>query len=273
MRDQAMEVDVSALSVQGKVTGVIVPPPDIRAVVDKTATFVARNGKSFEQKILNSAEGKTAKFNFMRPFDPYHAYYEQKIREVEEGKEISNPQENSAIAVLRNSEQASSSQTFNSLQSQSISTTTMKATFINPLAKLSMVKPTEAAIDLEFSLGHPSGLSALDFDIIKQTAQYTAINGRDFLGGLAQREQRNPQFDFLKPTHMLFSYFTSLVDCYTKILRPSDAHRLALNSRSTRASALQLALHRWEWKKLEEDKKKRDNESEDSDKTIQQTID
>eukprot|EP01035_Chromulina_nebulosa_P022080 gene22080-28583_t len=91
--------------------------------------------------------------------------------EVEVGKEISNPQENSAIAVLRNSEQASS-QTFNSLQSQSTSTTTMKATFINPL--------------------------------------YTAINGRDFLGGLAQREQRNPQFDFLKPTHMLFSYFTSL---------------------------------------------------------------
>ena len=30
---------------QGKVTGVIIPPPDIRAVVDKTAQFVARNGK------------------------------------------------------------------------------------------------------------------------------------------------------------------------------------------------------------------------------------
>lgn len=29
---------------QGKVTGVIIPPPEIRAVVDKTAQFVARNG-------------------------------------------------------------------------------------------------------------------------------------------------------------------------------------------------------------------------------------
>ncbi|CAM9362819.1 unnamed protein product, partial [Heterosigma akashiwo] len=39
---------------QGKVTGIIYPPPDIRSVVDKTAEFVARNGKSFEEKILAS---------------------------------------------------------------------------------------------------------------------------------------------------------------------------------------------------------------------------
>ena len=65
---------------QGKVTGLILPPPDIRAVVDKTAAFVAKHGKSFEEKILGSAEGKTPKFNFMRPLDPYHSYYEFKIR-------------------------------------------------------------------------------------------------------------------------------------------------------------------------------------------------
>ena len=65
---------------QGKVTGIIIPPPDIRAVVDKTAQFVARNGKGFEEKIASRGEGKTAKFNFMKQFDPYHAYYEQKIR-------------------------------------------------------------------------------------------------------------------------------------------------------------------------------------------------
>ncbi len=65
---------------QGKVLGIIVPPPEIRAVVDKTAHFVAKNGKSLEQRILSSSEGKTAKFNFMKEFDPYHAYYELKIR-------------------------------------------------------------------------------------------------------------------------------------------------------------------------------------------------
>jgi splicing factor 3A subunit 1 len=66
----------------GKIVGVIIPPPDIRLVVDKTALFVSRNGKSFEQRILASGEGKTAKFNFMKPLDPYHAYYEMKIRSV-----------------------------------------------------------------------------------------------------------------------------------------------------------------------------------------------
>ena len=75
-----MDVSVAAQSAQGKGVGVIIPPPEIRAVVDKTAQFVAKHGKSFEQKILNSSEGKTAKFNFMKELDPYHAYYEMKIR-------------------------------------------------------------------------------------------------------------------------------------------------------------------------------------------------
>jgi splicing factor 3A subunit 1 len=66
--------------IQGKVTGVIIPPPEIRAIIDKTAIYVAKGGKSFEQKILDSKEGKTAKFNFLKDFDPYHAYYELKIR-------------------------------------------------------------------------------------------------------------------------------------------------------------------------------------------------
>jgi splicing factor 3A subunit 1 len=44
------------------------------------------------------------------------------------------------------------------------------------------------------------------------------------LAGLAQREQRNPQFDFLKPTHLLFSYFTGLVDAYTKV-KPKEGRR------------------------------------------------
>jgi hypothetical protein len=79
-RRVTMDVSVAAQSAQGKVVGVIIPPPEIRAVVDKTAQFVAKHGKSFEQKILNSSEGKTAKFNFMKELDPYHAYYEMKIR-------------------------------------------------------------------------------------------------------------------------------------------------------------------------------------------------
>lgn len=36
--------DIKALATQTKAIGVILPPPDIRAIVDKTAQFVAKNG-------------------------------------------------------------------------------------------------------------------------------------------------------------------------------------------------------------------------------------
>lgn len=58
-------------------------------------------------------------------------------------------------------------------------------------------------------------------DIVKLTAQFVARNGRQFLTSLMSKEARNPQFDFLKPAHGLFNYFTKLVEQYTKILIPS----------------------------------------------------
>ena len=62
------------------ISGVIRPPPDIRAVADKTALFVAKKGR-----ILSSDKGKTPKFAFLHASSPFHAYYEAKIREHEEG--------------------------------------------------------------------------------------------------------------------------------------------------------------------------------------------
>ncbi|CCJ28415.1 unnamed protein product, partial [Pneumocystis jirovecii] len=42
----------------------------------------------------------------------------------------------------------------------------------------------------------------------------------EFQTTLSQRESRNFQFDFLRPNHSLFQYFTKLVKQYTKILIP-----------------------------------------------------
>lgn len=61
------------------IQGIIRPPPEIRAVADKTASFVAKNGRAFETRILNSAKGKTPKFAFLHESSPFHAYYEDKI--------------------------------------------------------------------------------------------------------------------------------------------------------------------------------------------------
>ena len=60
-------------------------------------------------------------------------------------------------------------------------------------------------------------------DIVKLTAQFVARNGAQFLDKLMVREQRNYQFDFLRKQHPLFTYFTKLVEQYSKILMPPHA--------------------------------------------------
>ena len=48
----------------------VVPPPELATIIDKTAQFVARNGPEFETRIRN--EQKNAKFSFLQPNDPFH---------------------------------------------------------------------------------------------------------------------------------------------------------------------------------------------------------
>ena len=66
----------------------------------------------------------------------------------------------------------------------------------------------------------PEGLTALDLDTVRLTAQFVARNGKAFLTGLATREAGNPHFNFLKPTHSLFGFFTALCDAYSRVLMP-----------------------------------------------------
>jgi splicing factor 3A subunit 1 len=61
-------------------------------------------------------------------------------------------------------------------------------------------------------------------DVIRLTAMFVAKNGRQFMTALAQREQRNAQFDFLRPNHTLFGYFSSLVGQYGRVIHQD--HRL-----------------------------------------------
>ena len=64
----------------GKVVNIILPPPEVRNIVNKTASFVARNGPEFEQRIKQN-EINNPKFNFLNPGDPYLAYYQQRDNE------------------------------------------------------------------------------------------------------------------------------------------------------------------------------------------------
>ena len=70
------------------ITGIIKPPPDIRAVVHKTAQFVAKNGRAFEKKILAREEGKSMKFSFLEASSPFHAYYEDRVLFYQNGGDV-----------------------------------------------------------------------------------------------------------------------------------------------------------------------------------------
>ncbi|KAJ0427902.1 putative SWAP/Surp superfamily protein [Helianthus annuus] len=63
-----------------RTTGIIHPPPDIRTIVDKTASFVAKNGPEFENRIIGRNAGNP-NFNFLNGSDPYHAYYQHRLAE------------------------------------------------------------------------------------------------------------------------------------------------------------------------------------------------
>uniref|UniRef100_A0A183BQL0 SURP motif domain-containing protein n=1 Tax=Globodera pallida TaxID=36090 RepID=A0A183BQL0_GLOPA len=178
-------------SMSGKqIVGLIIPPPDIRTIVDKTALFVARNGLEFELKI-KEREASNMRFNFLNPTDPYFAYYRNKVNEFETG--VASADTQSSVKMP-----------------EAIREHVKRAEFI----------PRQPPKPFEFC-AEPSTLNAFDLDLIHLTALFVARNGRQFLTQLMNREVRNFQFDFLKPQHSNFQYFTKLVEQYTKVLIPS----------------------------------------------------
>ena len=63
-----------------------------------------------------------------------------------------------------------------------------------------------------------NSISTFSFrDVVKLTAQFVAKNGKSFLQTLIQKEQKNYLFDFLRPQHGHFQYFTKLVEQYSKV--------------------------------------------------------
>jgi splicing factor 3A subunit 1 len=55
---------VKQIITQTKAIGVILPPPDIRAIVDKTAQFVAKNGANLQQKQLCASSSAVLLWHF-----------------------------------------------------------------------------------------------------------------------------------------------------------------------------------------------------------------
>lgn len=168
--------------------GVILPPPEVRAIVEKTVGYVVRNGPSFEARIQQKEESNS-KFSFLHFDDPYRQYYEWRLSERQSGGQELVEEGGNGGGSGNSKAQANGG----------------------------LVKPES----LEFSFKLPP-VSAQDYDVIKLTALYVARNGNQMLKTLSHRESKNFQFDFLKPTHTLFPLFTHLVEQYKKAINPSQ---------------------------------------------------
>ena len=62
-----------------------------------------------------------------------------------------------------------------------------------------------------------------------------------------------PQFNFLKPTHSMFTFFTALADAYSKVLMPSKSLSKRLQGDAAdRSVVLDRCLKRLEWERTQE---------------------
>lgn len=79
-----------------------------------------------------------------------------------------------------------------------------------------------------------------------------ARNGHQFQVGLMNREQKNPQFDFLKQNHPHHSFYLSLVESYTRCLLPPKNFPANLREMySNKKAILERIIEKFEVRKQE----------------------
>ncbi|KAK9361188.1 Pre-mRNA splicing factor PRP21 like protein-domain-containing protein [Lipomyces starkeyi] len=199
--------------------GIIIPPPDIREIIEKTAGYVHRNGPAFEARIRDSEKNNT-RFTFLNPADPYYPFYEWRLDEHRENR-----------AGYGNGQ----------------------TDYKGPEVQKVETPPRPVQLPaFEFAVPIPP-ISAQDLDILRLTALFTAKNGKSFSNMLSQREERNYQFDFLRPNHSFYPYFTKLVEQYRKVLNPTSAlSDIWKQNLKIKFNVLEKAQQRADWQKHQE---------------------
>lgn len=117
-------------------------------------------------------------------------------------------------------------------------------------------------------------MNVADRDILRLTALFVAKNGRQFMTTLSQREARNYQFDFLRPNHSFYQYFTRLVDQYTELLAPKSTENFKVleSNVNDKYNILERARKRAEWSKYQEAQKKKAEEEDDAERRTRNSI-
>ncbi|KAJ9095485.1 hypothetical protein QFC20_006628 [Naganishia adeliensis] len=228
---------------------IIYPSREIRSIIDKTAIHIAKSPlpQQLEDKIREHQKNDP-KFSFLRDSDPFHRYYRYMIERVKEDGEdavlAGNAAATAAAAVPSVVPEGEEAKDQVAKEREEMRAREQK----KALERLKEPEAWEWALDLP-------NVTAKDLDILRLTALFVARRGRAFLNSLSVKEGRNPQFDFLRPTHSLFGYFNRTVECYSRILNPSPEilERLA----EDKWTVLERARNRAAWEKVAQDKEAR----------------
>lgn len=197
---------------------------------------------------VREKERNNPKFSFLTTNDAYEPFYQWRLVEIKEGR-------GTAVAAGRPEAAAAP----------------------EPEEPQGPEEPPE----FHFSARMPI-INAQDLEVVKLTALYVAKRGKSFMTALSQRETRNFQFDFLRPQHSLYQFFTRLVDQYTILLRSegldeatSEKKRLAELEYNTKNKfhVLDRAKQRAEWVKFQEQQKQKKEEQDEQEKISYAQID
>eukprot|EP01103_Thecamoeba_quadrilineata_P011189 TRINITY_DN261_c0_g1_i2.p1 TRINITY_DN261_c0_g1~~TRINITY_DN261_c0_g1_i2.p1 ORF type:complete len:648 (+),score=173.68 TRINITY_DN261_c0_g1_i2:453-2396(+) len=136
---------------------------------------------------------------------------------------------------------------------------------------MSSIKPQEPPPN-HFILDIPE-IPSLDLDIIKLTAQFVARNGKYFQMGLASREHKNPQFEFLNPKNSLHSLYNALVESYTRVFLPPRNIVEKLMADTDKHALLDRDLAKMEWERVQRRSRKTQDEEEKEERMARSMID
>lgn len=255
---------MSLLPEQMEGVGLIIPPPEVRSILEITASSVGRK-PAFEFKVRQRHQDDP-RFTFLHPTDPYHAYFRQRVAQfralsANNGPEKSDQHAKSVHSAIPEQSKASSG----NVNSPSVAdrpaqnptavevnnkTTEGNRTdenaaekgYTEGVAVISILKaarakaeasrpePREPPPEDQFSLPamNPPP-NALALDVMKLAGQFVAKYGPKFQLSLSEKERRNPLFDFLKPLHPHFLAFQRLVGAYKIIFDKSEAKEQLLS--------------------------------------------
>ncbi len=124
--------------------GMIMPPPDIKRIIDKAAELVGKFGSNIEG-LMKNENNNLPKLTFLKPNDPYRPYYDYKVAQVAKnlsGNKLNLDNNTNSNSTINNSNQS-----------------------INKDAKIFLGRKTESSTDAQSLLNRKFGKKNLQDEI------------------------------------------------------------------------------------------------------------